>query len=182
MLVGVAFACRATKDAPLARFVYETPAMGTRFALVLYAERREQADLAARAAFDELARLEAMLSDWRESSELSALSRSSKEPLPSPWTTLSPELFEVLACAREVSEASGGAFDVTCGAATRLWRRAIREDELPAPEEIERARADWRALELAPREVGDTPRARFTRASSSGSWRRSSASQPGAAR
>lgn len=135
------------------------PRMGTTFHLVLYGSERGAAEGAAEAAFDELVRLDGILSDYDPASELSALSRTSREPLPSAWTDLSPELSAVLSRAREIAACSEGAFDVTCGAATRLWRRAIREGELPEESEIQRARADWRALELS----ADGGRARWLR-------------------
>jgi thiamine biosynthesis lipoprotein len=50
-------------------------------------------------------------------------------------------VFGVLSVGQELSRRSDGAFDMTVGALTRLWRRARREAELPAPAEIEAARA-----------------------------------------
>jgi len=49
-----------------------------------------------------------------------------------------------------VAERSGGAFDVTQGALTRLWRSARKLGELPRSERVERARANggYRFLHL----------------------------------
>ncbi len=135
--------------------------MGTLFRIVLYAHAAEEAHAAAAAAFARLDELNAQQSDYEPDSELSRLSRASEAAVPTPWIEVSPELYSVLARAREISSASDGAFDVTCGVATRLWRRAIREHELPDAESIAHARAsiDWRALELAP----DGCRVRWTK-------------------
>ena len=46
---------------------------------------------------------------------------------------VSEELFFVLKEAEGLAVRSGGAFDVTCGPVVRLWRRARRQHELPAP-------------------------------------------------
>ncbi|HUR29500.1 MAG TPA: FAD:protein FMN transferase [Planctomycetota bacterium] len=145
-------ACRAASDPQaLARFEFEEPGMGTRFRIVLYAPDDRVAASASAAAFARLAALEACLSDYDPDSELSQLSRASDVAAPTPWIAVSQDLGTVLARAREISDASDGAFDVTCGTATRLWRRAFREGELPAAEALSLARAsiDWRAVELA---------------------------------
>jgi thiamine biosynthesis lipoprotein len=47
----------------------------------------------------------------------------------------------VLSIGQELSRRSGGAFDLTVGALTHLWRRARREVELPPRAEIDAARA-----------------------------------------
>ena len=137
------FACRApdSKPASLRRFEYEHGQMGTLFRIVLYAHAAEEAHAAAAAAFARLDELNAQQSDYEPDSELSRLSRASEAAVPTPWIEVSPELYSVLARAREISSASDGAFDVTCGVATRLWRRAIREHELPDAESIAHARA-----------------------------------------
>ncbi len=157
------FGCSALgpQPAPLQRFEYEHGQMGTLFRIVLYASAVEHADSSAAAAFALLDEINAQQSDYEAESELSRLSRASEAEVPTPWIEVSPALYSVLARAREVASASDGAFDVTCGVATRLWRRAIREHELPDPESIRAARAsvDWRALELAP----DACRVRWTK-------------------
>ncbi len=157
------FACRAPdlKTAALQRFEYEHGQMGTLFRIVLYANAAEHADSGAAAAFARLDEINAQQSDYEAESELSRLSRASDAQVPTPWIEVSPELYTVLARARKIASASDGAFDVTCGVATRIWRRAIREHELPDAESIAKARAsvDWRALELAP----DACRVRWTK-------------------
>jgi thiamine biosynthesis lipoprotein len=57
----------------------------------------------------------------------------------------------VLAEAQALARHSGGAFDVTVGPYTRLWRRARRQGELPRAERLEQARAavGFQQLELA---------------------------------
>jgi thiamine biosynthesis lipoprotein len=69
------------------------------------------------AAFDEIARLEAIMSEWQPDSELSRFNRAAGgEMLP-----LSPELAEVLGRAREIAEATGGTFDPTFHGVGQLW-------------------------------------------------------------
>lgn len=116
----------------LARFEYARPAMGTTFRLVLYAPAPGVADAAAEAAFARIAALDASLSDYDETSELSRLSAASQGgPMAAP-VEVSRALFEVLAHAEEIAERTDGAFDVTVGPFVRLWRRSARQGELPS--------------------------------------------------
>ena len=52
------------------------------------------------------------------------------------FVKISPEVFEMLKLSQRYSELTGGAFDVTVGAAVDLWRNARRNQVLPSPEEI----------------------------------------------
>jgi thiamine biosynthesis lipoprotein len=56
----------------------------------------------------------------------------------------------VLVEARRVAEATGGAFDVTAGPFVRLWRRSVRQGELPSEARLAEARAasGWDKLVL----------------------------------
>lgn len=49
---------------------------------------------------------------------------------------VSADVFEMLKLSQHYSELTGGAFDVTCGAAVDLWRTARQNKILPAQEEI----------------------------------------------
>jgi thiamine biosynthesis lipoprotein len=122
--------------------------MGTTFRLVLYARNRDSAVTASRAAFGRIARLDATMSDYDETSELSSLCRQSGSgPI-----RISEDLFRVLAEAQHLAERTGGAFDVTVGPVSRLWRRARRSGELPDAERLTKARrlVDFRSLHLDP--------------------------------
>jgi thiamine biosynthesis lipoprotein len=106
--------------------------MGTLVGVTLFAPTAAAAKAGFAAAFGRMAVLERMLSDYLDGSELNGIG---VEP-----RVVSPELYRVLGFARRVSEASGGAFDVTVGPLTRAWRaRAPLTDSL-------RALVDWRQL------------------------------------
>jgi thiamine biosynthesis lipoprotein len=64
-----------------------------------------------------LAEANERLSTWNPDSEISALNRHGAGS----WIPLSPTLLDVLAAARDVSERTGGAFDVTVGPLVELW-------------------------------------------------------------
>ncbi len=119
----------ASPSAAAQRFEFEEPHMGTLVRLVLFAADRPAASAAARAAFDRVAELDAALSDYRDSSEVSGLARAAGGPA----VRVGPDLFAVLERAQDVGRRSGGAFDVTVGPLVRLWRRTLRTGDWPDP-------------------------------------------------
>ena len=83
----------------------------------------------------ELEKVDASMSTWREDSELSRFNSLSDQ---SQWTEISPALYEVLDRARQISQLTGGAFDVTIGPVVNLWGFGpnARPDEVPAAEDL----------------------------------------------
>jgi thiamine biosynthesis lipoprotein len=118
------------------RYEFSEPKMGTEFRLVLYARSPEQAQRAARRAFERVEELEACMSDYRAESELMQLSSYAASD---EWAPVSEDLGRVLTASQAISESSSGAFDVTVGPLVRLWRRARRQERAPAPEAIDEA-------------------------------------------
>ena len=132
----------------LPRFEFTQPHMGTSARIVLHAPDAAMAQRAADAGFARIRRLDAVLSDYRDDSELNRLAaHADRGPMP-----IGDDLFAVLQAAQSLAQRSGGAFDVTRGAVTRLWRQARRLDEAPDPARLEAALAagDWRDLRLDP--------------------------------
>ena len=134
---------------PLARFEFSEVHMGTEFRLVLYAADGETARRASRAVFQEVSRLDAVMSDYNQASELNRLCLRGVNRK----TKISADLFRVLAASQRLAAETGGAFDVTVGTVVRLWRRARRTGEMPAEADLTRARAltGYRALRLEAR-------------------------------
>ena len=93
------------------------------------------AETAVRTAYAELERVEALLTDFRDS-PLNALNAAAGGPP----VGVAPELFSLVEFALGICGESGGAFDITFSAVGMLWREAFRTGVPPAPEEIERAR------------------------------------------
>jgi FAD:protein FMN transferase len=111
-------------------------AMACRFEITLSDEDARHVP-AARAALDEVGRIEGALTVFRESSEVSGVNRDAGAgPV-----AVSPMLFGLLSLCRRLHEATGGAFDPTSASLSRAWGFLVREGRLPAPEEIEAARA-----------------------------------------
>ena len=130
----------------LTRFTYTEYHMGVDARLVVYARDKTVAEGACAAAFERIAELDTMMSDYRPTSELMRLcDRAGGQAV-----KVSPELFKVLAFGQRVSRKSGGMFDVTVGPLVLLWRKARKSGVLPPQREIKRARAlvGWRKIRL----------------------------------
>ena len=111
------------------------PHMGTLAGIKLYARDEQQAKTAFRAAFDRIAQLDEILSDYKPSSELNRIGRTAlHRPV-----KVSGDLFRVLAASQKLAAESGGAFDVTVGPVVRLWREARKEQQLPDPDMLDAA-------------------------------------------
>jgi len=130
-------------------FEFTRGVMGTEFRIVLYADEAADAADAADAAFDRADELESLLSDWDPESELSRLADSAGT---GEWVEVSDDLWRVVSLAQEWARITGGAFDITAGPLTRLWRWADRRRiSMPEDRRIEAMRAvGWRGLELDP--------------------------------
>lgn len=138
-----------TEPAELERFEAQKPAMGVLFKVVGYAENEDQARLAVGQAFERIETLNAIFSDYDPDSEISRLTRLAK---PGGWQSVSPELYTVLQKARQVSEGSAGAFDVTVGPLSQFWREVRKSKMNPDPFRIEALSetVDFQAVELHP--------------------------------
>jgi len=84
--------------------------LGTSFDMAVEAGSRAEAEFAFAAATGEIARLDRVLSGWREDSELSALNRMSER-------RVSPDLFAVLSACEAWRAKTGGAFSGRLGEA-----------------------------------------------------------------
>lgn len=120
--------------------------MGVKVRLVVYAPDEKTAARACSAAFARIAGLEDMMSDYRPTSELMRLcARAGGPPV-----RVSDDLWRVLVRARQVARRSRGAFDISVGPLVQLWRAARKSKTLPAPADLQNARAlvGWRHIRL----------------------------------
>ncbi len=121
---------------PLQRYAFSHPQMGTVFNLTFYAADSATAKAASRAVFDKIDALNAIYSDYLPESELSRLGETAGT---GKKVRVSSELWDILRASHRFSKASGGAFDVTVGALTRLWRRSRSLKELPDSQRVSQA-------------------------------------------
>ena len=111
--------------------------MGTVFKLVFFAGDDSTAARASRAVFARVDTLNALFSDYLPESELNRLCAKSGtgEKVP-----VSQDLWRILRLSKKYAQMSDGAFDVTIGPLTRLWRRARNLKEVPDSTRIAVAR------------------------------------------
>ncbi len=130
----------------LERFDFSAPLMATTFRITLHADSKKQAETAAAAAFKRIAALNAICSDYEPNSELLQLCNTG----PNQPFQASADLFALITRALELSRLTDGAFDITCGNLTHLWRRTKRTHKLPPADRLQQALAatDWHAVQL----------------------------------
>jgi thiamine biosynthesis lipoprotein len=112
--------------------------MGVPFRLVLYATNDTHAQTAATAAFQRIAELNTILSDYEETSELCRLSATAGS---GQAVKVSGDLWRVLEHAQRLARPSEGAFDVTVGPCVSLWRKARSQRRFPDEARLAKARA-----------------------------------------
>ncbi len=126
----------------------ESELMGTRVTVNVWLPPDVEAASAGasiQAAFDEIARIESIMSEWQPDSELSRFNDAAGEPA----MPLSEELTEVLARSREIAEISGGTFDPTFHGVGQLW--SFRPDATPPTKAEVKAKlplVDYRKMEI----------------------------------
>jgi thiamine biosynthesis lipoprotein len=138
----------ATGAADLQYFEALEPHMGTMFQIKLYAPDEQTAKTAFQDAFARVTELDNELSDYKPDSELNlATKAAATHPV-----HISDDLAAVLITSQMISEETGGAFDVTVGPLTRLWRQARKQHQVPAPQAIHEAqqRCGYRKLHVDP--------------------------------
>ena len=112
-------------------------AMATRFEVLLQGEDTVRLRAAAEQALDEIERLEAQLSLFIPTSEISHVNRrAATEPV-----RVSPPVFRLLAQAQRLSRETGGAFDPTVAPLVRCWGFMGGSGALPEPPALAQARA-----------------------------------------
>jgi thiamine biosynthesis lipoprotein len=121
----------------LERYSDTRPHMGVLVTIVLYAPDAVTANRGFEAAFGRFEQLNGVLSDYDSSSE--ALRLCAAAPTER-GIRVSDDLWQVLSLSQQLSRQTGGAFDVTVGPVTKLWRRARRRREMPPEDRLAEAR------------------------------------------
>lgn len=129
ILAAVAF---WSSPGDLLRVELSDEAMGSTFTVVLYGSDQKQLEAAADAAFDEVHRLDRLLSNYQPASEWSEVNRTAGvRPV-----KLSAELFQLLSDCMTYSRQSDGAFDITVGPLMKVWGFYKGEGSLPRAADV----------------------------------------------
>lgn len=130
-------------------FSFTHPAMGTIYSLYLYANSRAEAEANAGPVFQEIDRVEDLLSNYRESSELSRINREASVSA----VTTDPETFHFLQTSFGWSARSNGAFDITVGRLMKVWGFFRAHGSIPDDAQLAQVRRQvgWKRVKLDPR-------------------------------
>jgi thiamine biosynthesis lipoprotein len=114
------------------RLERSTDAMGATFSIILYGSDPASMNRAIDAAFDEVHRLDNLLSNYKPASEWSRINReAAAHPV-----VVSPESFRLLSDCLDYSRTSEGAFDLTVGPLMRVWGFLGGERRVPPSDQI----------------------------------------------
>jgi thiamine biosynthesis lipoprotein len=114
--------------------------MGTLVSITAVAPTEAVAQAAMTAGFQEIKRLEQLLSTWIPASELSRVNTAAGErPV-----KVSEETFELVTRALEIAKLTDGGFNIAVGPAVEAWSVTERE-RVPSAAELDRLRplTDW---------------------------------------
>src|ERR1035437_2874403 len=138
----------AADQPELLRLEESGDAMGSTYSIVLYGYDRVKMEAAVDAAFEEVRRLDEMLSNYRVDSEWSEVNRHAAEKP----VQVSPELFQLLSASVAYSRESEGAFDISVGPLMKVWGFYKGTGHLPHRAEVAAALAKvgYRRVKLDP--------------------------------
>jgi thiamine biosynthesis lipoprotein len=126
-------------------FTLSGRALGTKVSLLVLHGDSAAAEAALADALNEVQGVDAVMSLYRDDSQLVALNRDGALARPD------PRLVEVLRYSQELADRTNGAFDVTVQPLWLAFSQAKAAGGLPTAEAVRdaRAKADWRALDIA---------------------------------
>ena len=122
--------------------------MGTVFEIAAYSESSEQTSTAIERAFQEIIRIDDVMSNYKPDSALSTLNRSAQNHT----QKVPPDLYLVIEQALQFSKMSEGKFDITVGPLVNLWKSALSGDSMPSPTQLRAAQdcVGYEKIELTP--------------------------------
>jgi len=107
-------------------------AMDTTVSITVIENDTEKATTAVKDAFNEIIRIEGLMSPEEESSEIYVLNHSGTS-----WVNLSPETIYVLKKSLYYSEISGGCFDPTVKPLVDMWMKKVKtQGKIPDPTDL----------------------------------------------
>jgi FAD:protein FMN transferase len=122
------------------------PIMGTRCTVELWSEDKARGEAAIASVFDDMRRIDRLMSTWKEDTEISKVNREAGHRA----VSISPELFGLLQESVKYSELTQGAFDITYASVGYLYdfKKGVHPDQ----KAIEAALPgiNWRQMVLDP--------------------------------
>jgi len=109
---------------------YKEPSMGTRTTGELFSDNQQQADSCSQRVFEEMKRIDQLMSPYIESRELYKINQQAALKN----LRIIPELFKLIQRSIEFSELTSGAFDMTVASVGYLYN--YREKQMPSDQQI----------------------------------------------
>jgi thiamine biosynthesis lipoprotein len=135
-VMALVVSCRAPAT-PVAEHLVEQAAlaMGSELKLTAWTSDEPIANAAFDAVFAEFDRLDRLMSVWKPESDIVRLNAAAGQHA----VPVSPEVMAALQAAHQVSDWTGGKFDVTFGALSDLWKfDHDQDDRIPDHHEVKR--------------------------------------------
>lgn len=115
--------------------------MGCVYAIVVYGEDAATLPRIVEDAFDEVDRIDRLMSNYKPESPLSQLNRRAASDAFAQADAIDPELFAMIAESMRYSRESAGAFDITVGPLMRAWGFFQGDGRMPSARALAEARA-----------------------------------------
>jgi FAD:protein FMN transferase len=122
--------------------------MGTVFEIVAYDRSAKHASDAIEKTFQQIIRLDDLMSNYKPDSALSRLNRSAHLQ----EQTVDPDLYRVIEQAVRFSRLSNGKFDISIAPLVNLWKAALRGNSVPSRAQLEEVRScvGYEKIDLTP--------------------------------
>lgn len=147
--VAAQFRCDRALASPLHQFSESRRALGSKVSIQVIHSDKETANKGIKNAFAAIDRVESVMSLYRSESQVSELNRTGCLKHPSPY------LVQTLQLAKNLSERSNGAFDITVQPLWALYHSHSKTGGVPTESEITetKQRVNWRDVEIHQDEV-----------------------------
>lgn len=120
--------------------------MGSRFDITIVAADSAKAEKHIDEVISEMSRIEDLISDWKERSQISEVNRNAGIKS----VKVDREVFELTKRALYFSKITDGAFDISYAAMDRIWKFDGSMKQMPTPDEIKKsvAKVGYQNIEL----------------------------------
>ncbi|MCU0393136.1 MAG: FAD:protein FMN transferase [Thermoflexibacter sp.] len=119
------------------RYEFSAGKLGTLCRIVIYTKDSTTANYLSQVAFAKIDSLNEIFSDYNENSELRKFLDTYQPNQP---FAVSPLLYELISQSLYFSKLSDGAFDISIGSYSLLWRRARRQGIMPTAQQLKKAK------------------------------------------
>ncbi|MFC1670106.1 FAD:protein FMN transferase [Spirochaetota bacterium] len=146
--IAITIAFSSCKKEPFNKI--SKPLIGTMINLTIGAEAKKSRAV-SKAVFDEIARIESLMSPFKKSSDIYRVNRYAyKMPV-----TITPETFSIIEQSKRISQESGGAFDISFASLSHLWNYRSKSFKPPSKKSVLQhlPLVNYRNIKLSPEKM-----------------------------